>query len=178
MVCLECGARSTREALDQRLRGANPDLGWDGSPPAALAETLNSAKSGSRGSGSLAVSAAEPTCSSPTLCSSARTCRGPGCSPVSAPRQLGLSARARVLANGDVRTAVRAPGPEGADPGSDHQPGRDYVATRSPTSNSTPPSARYYPPSPAPPNRPGQTGKVSADAAGHQRDSERRPPRD
>ena len=30
VVCLECGARSTREALDQRLRGANPDLGWDG----------------------------------------------------------------------------------------------------------------------------------------------------
>jgi NAD-dependent SIR2 family protein deacetylase len=28
-VCLECGARSTREALDQRLRGANPDLDWD-----------------------------------------------------------------------------------------------------------------------------------------------------
>ena len=28
-VCLECGARSTREALDQRLRAANPDLDWD-----------------------------------------------------------------------------------------------------------------------------------------------------
>jgi NAD-dependent SIR2 family protein deacetylase len=28
VVCLECGARSTREALDQRLRAANPDLGW------------------------------------------------------------------------------------------------------------------------------------------------------
>ena len=26
VVCLECGARSTREALDQRLRLANPDL--------------------------------------------------------------------------------------------------------------------------------------------------------
>jgi len=30
VVCLECGARSTRQALDQRLRGANPDLDWDG----------------------------------------------------------------------------------------------------------------------------------------------------
>ena len=29
VVCLECGARSTREVLDQRLRGANPDLDWD-----------------------------------------------------------------------------------------------------------------------------------------------------
>ena len=29
VVCLECGARSTRETLDQRLRGANPDLDWD-----------------------------------------------------------------------------------------------------------------------------------------------------
>lgn len=26
VVCLECGARSTREALDERLRAANPDL--------------------------------------------------------------------------------------------------------------------------------------------------------
>lgn len=32
VVCLACGARSTREALDQRLRAANPDLAWDGSP--------------------------------------------------------------------------------------------------------------------------------------------------
>jgi NAD-dependent SIR2 family protein deacetylase len=30
VVCLECGARSTRQALDQRLRGANLDLDWDG----------------------------------------------------------------------------------------------------------------------------------------------------
>jgi NAD-dependent SIR2 family protein deacetylase len=29
VVCLECGARSTRDALDERLRAANPDLGWD-----------------------------------------------------------------------------------------------------------------------------------------------------
>jgi NAD-dependent SIR2 family protein deacetylase len=29
VVCLECGARSTREAVDQRLRAANPDLDWD-----------------------------------------------------------------------------------------------------------------------------------------------------
>ena len=29
VVCLECGARSTREALDERLRAANPDLDWD-----------------------------------------------------------------------------------------------------------------------------------------------------
>jgi NAD-dependent SIR2 family protein deacetylase len=27
VVCLECGARSTREALDERLRAANPDWG-------------------------------------------------------------------------------------------------------------------------------------------------------
>ena len=32
VVCLECGARSTRQALDQRLRAANPDLGWDEVP--------------------------------------------------------------------------------------------------------------------------------------------------
>ena len=32
VVCLECGARSTREALDQRLRTANPDLGLDEVP--------------------------------------------------------------------------------------------------------------------------------------------------
>ena len=29
VVCLECGARGTREALDQRLRVANPDLDRD-----------------------------------------------------------------------------------------------------------------------------------------------------
>jgi NAD-dependent SIR2 family protein deacetylase len=29
VVCMECGARSTRAALDARLRDANPDLGWD-----------------------------------------------------------------------------------------------------------------------------------------------------
>ena len=29
VVCLDCGARSTREAVDQRLRTANPDLGSD-----------------------------------------------------------------------------------------------------------------------------------------------------
>ncbi len=29
VVCLECGARSTRQALDQRLRAANPDLDCD-----------------------------------------------------------------------------------------------------------------------------------------------------
>lgn len=28
VVCLACGARSTRAALDQRLRAANPDPGW------------------------------------------------------------------------------------------------------------------------------------------------------
>ncbi|MGO9751327.1 MAG: NAD-dependent protein deacetylase, partial [Solirubrobacteraceae bacterium] len=29
VVCVECGARSTREALDERLRAANPDLDCD-----------------------------------------------------------------------------------------------------------------------------------------------------
>jgi NAD-dependent SIR2 family protein deacetylase len=29
VVCLECGARSTRDALDERLRAANPDLDCD-----------------------------------------------------------------------------------------------------------------------------------------------------
>jgi NAD-dependent SIR2 family protein deacetylase len=28
VVCLECGALSTREAVDRRLRAANPDLDW------------------------------------------------------------------------------------------------------------------------------------------------------
>jgi NAD-dependent SIR2 family protein deacetylase len=28
VVCLECGARSTRDSLDQRLRAVNADLGW------------------------------------------------------------------------------------------------------------------------------------------------------
>ncbi len=28
VVCLECGARSARDALDERLRAANPDLDW------------------------------------------------------------------------------------------------------------------------------------------------------
>ena len=32
VVCLECGARSTREALDQRLRAANPNLDSDEVP--------------------------------------------------------------------------------------------------------------------------------------------------
>ena len=32
VVCLECGAHCTREALDQRLRVANPDLRWDEVP--------------------------------------------------------------------------------------------------------------------------------------------------
>jgi NAD-dependent SIR2 family protein deacetylase len=32
VVCLECGALSTRQALDQRLRAANPDLDWDEAP--------------------------------------------------------------------------------------------------------------------------------------------------
>jgi NAD-dependent SIR2 family protein deacetylase len=30
VVCLECGVRSTRDALDERLRAANPDLDWAG----------------------------------------------------------------------------------------------------------------------------------------------------
>jgi NAD-dependent SIR2 family protein deacetylase len=34
VVCLECGARSTREALDQRLRAANPNVG-SGEVPAS-----------------------------------------------------------------------------------------------------------------------------------------------
>ena len=29
IVCLECGATGDRQALDQRLRAANPDLHWD-----------------------------------------------------------------------------------------------------------------------------------------------------
>jgi NAD-dependent SIR2 family protein deacetylase len=29
VMCLQCGARSTREVLDERLRAANPDLDWD-----------------------------------------------------------------------------------------------------------------------------------------------------
>jgi NAD-dependent SIR2 family protein deacetylase len=29
VVCLECGASSTRDAVDERLRGANPDVDWD-----------------------------------------------------------------------------------------------------------------------------------------------------
>jgi NAD-dependent SIR2 family protein deacetylase len=29
VVCLECGARSTRTTLDERLRAANPGLDWD-----------------------------------------------------------------------------------------------------------------------------------------------------
>jgi NAD-dependent SIR2 family protein deacetylase len=29
VVCLECGARSTRDALDERLRAVNPDLAWN-----------------------------------------------------------------------------------------------------------------------------------------------------
>jgi NAD-dependent SIR2 family protein deacetylase len=32
VVCLECGARSAREALDQRLRASNPNLDWDEVP--------------------------------------------------------------------------------------------------------------------------------------------------
>ena len=32
VVCLACGARSTREALDRRLCAANPDLDWDEVP--------------------------------------------------------------------------------------------------------------------------------------------------
>ena len=32
VVCLECGARTTRDALDRRLRAANPDLDWDEAP--------------------------------------------------------------------------------------------------------------------------------------------------
>jgi NAD-dependent SIR2 family protein deacetylase len=32
VVCMECGARTSREALDQRLRAANPELDWDEAP--------------------------------------------------------------------------------------------------------------------------------------------------
>jgi NAD-dependent SIR2 family protein deacetylase len=32
VVCLECGARCTRDALDERLVAANPHLSWDGTP--------------------------------------------------------------------------------------------------------------------------------------------------
>ena len=32
VVCMECGARTSREALDQRLRAANPDPDWDEVP--------------------------------------------------------------------------------------------------------------------------------------------------
>jgi hypothetical protein len=72
---------------------------WTGtrSPPATLTETLNSPKSRSRGSGSLAVSAAGPTCSSPTSCSSARTYPGPG--------------YRRALSSSTARTLCSCPGP-------------------------------------------------------------------
>ena len=33
VVCLECGARCSRDALDERLRAANPGLDWDGVAP-------------------------------------------------------------------------------------------------------------------------------------------------
>src|SRR5690349_16752728 len=32
VVCLECGALRTREAVDRRLRAANPDLDWAEAP--------------------------------------------------------------------------------------------------------------------------------------------------
>jgi NAD-dependent SIR2 family protein deacetylase len=32
VVCLQCGARSGRKALDHRLRAANPDLHWNEAP--------------------------------------------------------------------------------------------------------------------------------------------------
>jgi len=32
VVCLECGVVRTREAVDRRLRAANPDLGWAAAP--------------------------------------------------------------------------------------------------------------------------------------------------
>ena len=35
VVCLECGARSSRKALDHRLRAANPDLDCDNEAPAS-----------------------------------------------------------------------------------------------------------------------------------------------
>ena len=35
VVCLECGARSSRKALDHRLRAANPDLDCDHEAPAS-----------------------------------------------------------------------------------------------------------------------------------------------
>ncbi len=33
VVCLECGARSTRDAVAERLRAVNPDLAWDAVAP-------------------------------------------------------------------------------------------------------------------------------------------------
>ena len=79
VVCLACGARSTREALDQRLRAANPDLDWDDvgvSNPDGDVELAEEQVARFRLVG---CEWCGPTCSSQTLCSSARTCRGPGC---------------------------------------------------------------------------------------------------
>ena len=148
VVCLECGARSTREALDQHLRAANPDLDWDevaASNPDGDAELAEDQIARFRLVGC--------ECVLRVRHAQARRCvlrreraAVPGAAVLWFPRRLGLSARARVLANGDVRAAVRAPGSAGADPGGDHQPGRDsWRRARRRPSKSTPRSARYCP---------------------------------
>ena len=178
VVCLECGARSTREALDQRLRGANPDLDWDevaASNPDGDAELAEEQVARFRLVGC-------ECCGSDMLKpdvvffgENVPRSRVQGCFELLDDSASLLVLGSSLMVMSGLRFVHRA------------QQARIPVAiinrgatraTRSPTSKSTPRSARYCPRWPAPPNRPGQTGEVSAWATGHQPDNDRRPPRD
>jgi NAD-dependent SIR2 family protein deacetylase len=126
VVCLECGARSTREALDQRLRTANPNLGSDEVPasnPDGDAELADEQVARFRVVGCECCGA--DLLKPDVVFFGENVPRAPGAAVLRSARRLGLSARARVLAHSDVRAALRAPGSAGADPGGDRQPGRD-----------------------------------------------------
>ena len=177
VVCLECGARSTRQALDQRLRAANPDLDWDevaASNPDGDAELAEEQVARFRLVGC-------ECCGSDMLKpdvvffgENVPRSRVQGCFELLDGSASLLVLGSSLMVMSGLRFVHRAQ--QARIPVAIVNRGARLVATRSPTSKSPPRSARYCPRWPAPPNRPGHAGEVSA--AGHQRDSERRPPRD
>ena len=126
VVCLECGARSTRGAFDERLRAANPDLDWDevaSSNPDGDAELADEQIVRFRLVGC--------ECCGADLLKPDVVFFGES---VPRPRvqrcfelldRSACPARARVLADGDVRAAIRKPGSAGANSAGDCQSRRD-----------------------------------------------------
>ena len=109
-----------------------PGLGRRATPPPPPAPTATSTSTTPPASWCPAARAA--ACSSPTWCSSARTCPRRGWQRCYDGRRRAAGSSGallvrRLVADGDERLPVRAPGGQGRHPGGDRQPGRVPAAT-------------------------------------------------